>query len=43
MELLLMDVRITPLDVINPNQLIMDNFSVQDEMERVWESDWATL
>ena len=35
--------RITPLEVVNPDLSIMDNSSLQEEMERAWERDWATL
>ena len=35
--------QITPLEVINPDLSITDNSSLQEEMERAWEDDWATL
>jgi len=35
--------RITPLEVINPEWPELNEVSLQDEMVRAWESDWATL
>ncbi|MEO8726013.1 MAG: hypothetical protein ABI383_07785 [Acidobacteriaceae bacterium] len=35
--------RITPLEVINSESTELHGSSLQEEMQRAWESDWSTL
>lgn len=35
--------RLTPLDVVNPTPVDPAQLTLQQEMERAWEADWATL
>jgi antitoxin (DNA-binding transcriptional repressor) of toxin-antitoxin stability system len=35
--------RLTPLEVIDPQSLRLDDSSLQEEMERAWTRDWDEL
>ena len=35
--------RLTPLDVVNPDNEQLKDSSLQEEMSRAWEKDWSEL
>jgi len=35
--------RLTPLDVVNPDNEQLNDSSLQEEMSRAWEKDWSEL